>query len=118
MELERLEVHYTEKLNQQQSRHNIELSSLREQLNEAELLVNVLQRELQQAREKVDATRLESLTDSEEIMTEMKKCHEHEKKVLQDDNRKLLSELEILNQTLRRMQEERIERDSSLEDLR
>ncbi|XP_059615804.1 serine/threonine-protein kinase Genghis Khan [Phlebotomus argentipes] len=118
MEMERLEVHFTEKLTQQQTRHNIELSSLREQLNEAEILVNVLQRELQQAREKVDATRLESLTDSEEIITEMKKCHDHEKKVLQDDNRKLLSEVDILNQTLRRMQEERIERDSSLEDLR
>lgn len=46
LDLERIEVQYSEKLNQQQSRFNLELSALREQLNEAESHREILHREV------------------------------------------------------------------------
>jgi serine/threonine-protein kinase MRCK len=46
LEIERLEIEYTEKLNQQQSRYNVELVALREQLNEAETHRNLLEIEV------------------------------------------------------------------------
>ena len=46
LEIERLEVDYSEKLNQQQTRYNIELASLREQLNEGEQHRDLLQIEV------------------------------------------------------------------------
>uniref|UniRef100_A0A336K750 non-specific serine/threonine protein kinase n=1 Tax=Culicoides sonorensis TaxID=179676 RepID=A0A336K750_CULSO len=118
IELERLEVEYTEKLNQQQSRHNVEFASLREQLNEAETLKELLQIELAQLREKLDASRLESFTDNEETILELRKRHEREKKMLLDDNRKLISELEMLSESNRRMQAEKMQADSDYEELR
>ncbi len=46
LEIERMEIEYTEKLNQQQSRYNLELASLRDQLNEMENHRNMLQIEV------------------------------------------------------------------------
>lgn len=118
LELERLEVQYSEKLNQQQARFNIELSSLRDQLNEAESHKELVQGELQQARAKFDSTRLESLTDSEETISELRKRHDRELKIVVDDNRKLIAELEILSENNRRLQSDRIQMESEYEDLR
>ncbi|EAA00280.5 AGAP012090-PA, partial [Anopheles gambiae str. PEST] len=97
LEIDRLEVEYSEKINQQQTRYNIEISALRDQLNEADNHREMLQRELQQAREKLDSSRLESLTDSEETILELRKRHEREKKILLDDNRKLITDLEMIS---------------------
>lgn len=109
---------FSEKLNQQQTRFNIELSSLREQLHESESHKEILQRELQQAREKIDSSRLESLTDSEETISELRKRHDRELKIVVDDNRKLITELEMISETNRRMQSERMQMDNEYEDLR
>ncbi|EDS28084.1 myotonin-protein kinase [Culex quinquefasciatus] len=57
LEIDRLEVEYSEKINLQQSRYNTEISALRDQLNEAENHREMLQIELQQARDKLDSTR-------------------------------------------------------------
>lgn len=94
------------------------MSSLREQLQEAETHRDILQRELQQVREKLDSTRLESLTDSEETIAELRKRHDREKKILLDDNRKLISELEMLGENTRRFQAERMQMDNDYEELR
>lgn len=118
LEIDRIEVQFSEKLNQQQSRFNIELASLREQLNEAEGHRDILHRELQQARDKMDANRLESMTDSEDTISELKKRHDREKKILLDDNRKIISELEILSENNRRMQGERMQMENDYEELR
>uniref|UniRef100_W4VRQ2 non-specific serine/threonine protein kinase n=1 Tax=Corethrella appendiculata TaxID=1370023 RepID=W4VRQ2_9DIPT len=118
LEIERLEVEYSEKLNQQQSRYNLELASLREQLNEAEQHRNLLQIELQQSREKLDSSRLETLTDSEETLSELRKRYEREKKILIDDNRKLISEFEILSENNMRLQNDRLLMESDYEELR
>lgn len=118
MELERMEVQFSERLNQQQSRFNMELASIREQLKESEMDRDILQRELQMAREKLESSRLESLTDSEETILELKKRHDREKKILLDDNRKLISELEMLSENNHRMQTERMQIESDYEELR
>ncbi|XP_049547328.1 serine/threonine-protein kinase Genghis Khan isoform X2 [Anopheles darlingi] len=118
LEIDRLEVEYSEKINQQQTRYNIEISALRDQLNEADNHRELLQRELQQAREKLDSSRLESLTDSEETILELRKRHEREKKILLDDNRKLISDLEMISEANRRLTTERLQMESEYEDLR
>uniref|UniRef100_A0AAG5DV31 non-specific serine/threonine protein kinase n=1 Tax=Anopheles atroparvus TaxID=41427 RepID=A0AAG5DV31_ANOAO len=118
LEIDRLEVEYSEKINQQQTRYNIEISALRDQLNEADNHREMLQRELQQAREKLDSSRLESLTDSEETILELRKRHDREKKILLDDNRKLITDLELLSESNRRLTNERLQMESEYEDLR
>lgn len=74
--------------------------------------------QLQQVRDKLDSSRLESLTDSEETISELRKRHDREKKILLDDNRKLMADLEIISENNRRMQTERMQMDSDYEELR
>lgn len=73
---------------------------------------------MQQVRDKFDSSRLESLTDSEETLSELRKRHEREKKMLLDDNRKLHGELEMVTETNRRLQAERMQMDNDYEELR
>ncbi|XP_044268863.1 serine/threonine-protein kinase Genghis Khan isoform X2 [Tribolium madens] len=56
-ELEKLEVQYNESLAQQQARFNLELSSLREQLHEAESHRELLERELTESVERLQSER-------------------------------------------------------------
>lgn len=112
------QVQFSEKLNQQQARYNIELQALREQLLEAESQRDILQRELQQVREKVDSSRLESINDSEETISELRKRHDREMKILLDDNRKLINELDVVSETNRRLQNERLQIEGDYEELR
>lgn len=113
-----LQVQFSEKLNQQQARYNIEVTALRDQLLEGETQRELMQREMQQMREKLDSSRLESITDSEETISELRKRHEREMKILLDDNRKLISELEIVGETNRRLQTERLQIENDYEELR
>lgn len=109
---------FSEKINQQQLRFNAELTALRDQLLDAESQREMLQREMQQMREKLDSSRLESITDSEETISEMKKRHDREMKILLDDNRKLINELDVVSETNRRLQSERLQIESDYEELR
>lgn len=109
---------FSEKINQQQLRFNAELTALRDQLLDAESQRDMLQREMQQMREKLDSSRLESITDSEETISEMKKRHDREMKILLDDNRKLINELDVVSETNRRLQSERLQIESDYEELR
>lgn len=74
--------------------------------------------QLQQAREKLDSSRQESITDSEETISELRKRNEREKKILVDDNRKMMAELEMLSENNRRLQGERLQMDNDYEELR
>lgn len=96
-ELERLKVQYSENLTQQQSRYNLEISSLRDQLQEEQSRREILEREIQLAKEKLEAARLENLTDSEETISELTRRHEREKIILLEDNKKLMMDLEMVN---------------------
>lgn len=109
---------FSEKLNQQQTRYNIELTALREQLLEAETQRDMMQREMQQMRERLDSSRIESITDSEETISELRKRYEREMKILLDDNRKLINELDVVSETNRRMQAERMQIENDYEELR
>lgn len=112
------QVQYSEKMNQHQTRYNIELSALREQLLEAESQRDIVQREMQQMREKLDTSRLESINDSEETISELRKRYDREMKILIDDNRKLMTELDVINETNRRLQNERLQIEGDYEELR
>ncbi|KAL1517229.1 hypothetical protein ABEB36_001021 [Hypothenemus hampei] len=56
-ELEKLEVQYNESLTQQQTRYNLELTSLREQLQEAESHRDLLERELTESMNRLQSER-------------------------------------------------------------
>lgn len=112
------QVQFSEKMNQHQTRYNIELSALREQLIEAESQRDIVQREMQQMREKLDSSRLESINDSEETISELRKRYDREMKILIDDNRKLMTELDVMNDTNRRLQNERLQIEGDYEELR
>ncbi|KAG7206780.1 hypothetical protein KM043_000694 [Ampulex compressa] len=96
-EVEKLEVQYNENLNQQQSRFNLEIRSLQEQLHEA---------------------RLENITDSEETINELSRRHEREKIMLVEENKKLMLELSTLTDSVTRIQGERRQLEEEYEELR
>ncbi|GLV45544.1 genghis khan [Carabus blaptoides fortunei] len=117
-ELEKLEVQFNESLGQQQTRYNMELSSLREQLHEAESHRDLLEREVQIVREKLDATRLESLNDSEQTIMELSRRHEREKALLLEDNTKLVTDIDALTESVGRLANERQALEGEYEELR
>ncbi|GFG29816.1 hypothetical protein Cfor_00242 [Coptotermes formosanus] len=117
-EVEKLEVQYNERVAQQQSRYNLDLASLRDQLQEAESRRDTLEREVQLAKDKLDAARLEELTDSEETIAELKRRHEREKLLLLEDNKKLMMDLDTLTESVGRIQSERRQLEEEYEELR
>ncbi|EZA60465.1 hypothetical protein DMN91_011208 [Ooceraea biroi] len=117
-EVEKLEVQYNENLTQQQSRFNLEIRSLQEQLHEAETRRELLEREVQLTKEKLDAARLENITDSEETINELSRRHEREKIMLVEENKKLVLELGALTDSVNRLQGERRQLEDEYEELR
>ncbi|XP_017876835.1 serine/threonine-protein kinase Genghis Khan isoform X1 [Ceratina calcarata] len=117
-EVEKLEVQYNENLNQQQSRYNVEIRSLQEQLHEAETRRDLLEREVQLTKEKLDAARLENITDSEETINELSRRHEREKIMLVEENKKLMLELGTVTDSVNRIQGERRQLEEEYEELR
>lgn len=53
--------------------------------------------QVQLAKEKLDASRLESLTDNEETIAELTRRHDREKIMLLEDNKKLAMDLDKVN---------------------
>lgn len=117
-EVEKLEVQYNENLNQQQSRFNLEIRSLQEQLHETETRRDLLEREIQITKDKLDAARLENITDSEETINELNRRHEREKIMLVEENKKLMLELNTLTDSVNRIQGERRQLEEEYEELR
>ncbi|XP_026746252.1 serine/threonine-protein kinase Genghis Khan isoform X2 [Trichoplusia ni] len=109
-EVDTLEMQYKESLAQQQARFAAELAALNDQLQEGDALRNVLNRELQTSKEKLESRRLEQLSDSED------------KQMLINENRKLAKDLDAVNNKLaengRRWQAERRQMEIELEELR
>ncbi|CAB4067562.1 CDC42BP [Lepeophtheirus salmonis] len=93
-ELEKLELSTQETLLQQQSKHNSEVSSLRDQIEEGERLCRVLEHDLHTLRDKTEKSRLENLHETEESISEMKSLFEREKLMRMEENKKLQYELE------------------------
>ncbi|XP_076676187.1 serine/threonine-protein kinase gek isoform X2 [Andrena cerasifolii] len=117
-EVEKLEVQYNENLNQQQSRFNLDIRSLQEQLHETETRRDLVEREVQLTKDKLDAARLENITDSEETINELNRRHEREKIMLVEENKKLMLELNTLTDSVNRIQGERRQLEEEYEELR
>ncbi|KAH1010754.1 hypothetical protein HUJ05_005003 [Dendroctonus ponderosae] len=117
-ELEKLEVQYNESLTQQQTRYNLELTSLREQLQDAESHRDLLERELQSLKEKWEKSKLEAITDTEQALAELNRRHERDKQTLSEENKKLSSNVQFLTESMNRLQSERANLESEYETLR
>lgn len=117
-ELEKLEVQYNESLTQQQTRYNMELSSLREQLHEAESHRDLIEREVQLLKEKQEKARVEAMTDSEQMINELTRRFDREKLLLLEDNNKLTSNIQFLTESMNRLQSERSNLEIEYEQLR
>nr|XP_049707652.1 serine/threonine-protein kinase Genghis Khan isoform X12 [Helicoverpa armigera] len=105
-EVETLEMQYKESLAQQQARFQAELAALNDQLQEGDALRNVLNRELQTSKEKLESRRIEQMSDSED------------RQMLLNENRKLAKDLDALAENGRRWQQERRQMEIELEELR
>jgi serine/threonine-protein kinase MRCK len=89
-----VELQYQDSLSQTQSRFSNEVSSLKEQIQEAEVARESLLKETSLLKDKVDHLRLENLTENEETVIELKRIHDHDKMLLVEDNKRLVSELD------------------------
>ncbi|KAL4707540.1 hypothetical protein ACJJTC_000292, partial [Scirpophaga incertulas] len=105
-EVDALEMQYKESLSQQQARYAAELNALRDQLQETDAMRNVLNRELQTSKEKLENRRLEQLSDTED------------KQMLINENRKLAKDLDSIAENGRRWAAERRQLELELEELR
>ena len=55
---------------------------------------------MQTAKDKLDATRLETMTDSEEAISELTRRHDREKLMLLEENKKLAMDLDTVIELL------------------
>ncbi|CAH1179570.1 unnamed protein product [Phaedon cochleariae] len=117
-ELEKLEVQYNESVSQQQARYNMELSSLRDQLHEAETHRELLEREVHFSKDKLEKSRTDAVSDSEQMTTELNRRHDREKQILIEENKKLSSNVEFLTESMNRLQTERSNLETEYEELR
>uniref|UniRef100_A0A2A4JBZ4 non-specific serine/threonine protein kinase n=1 Tax=Heliothis virescens TaxID=7102 RepID=A0A2A4JBZ4_HELVI len=94
-EVETLEMQYKESLAQQQARFQAELAALNDQLQEGDALRNVLNRELQTSKEKLESRRIEQMSDSED------------RQMLLSENRKLAKDLDAIADIIRWVADEK-----------
>merc|ERR1712012_745107 len=116
-EVERLEVSSQETLLAQQAKHNLEISGLKEQLEEADRRLRTSDLDMASLREKLDQARLDSLQESEETMAELKNVYEREKIMLMEENKKCQFELERMAELNNRLQLEKRQYEEELEQL-
>ena len=117
-EVERLEVSTQETLLGQQAKHNLEISALKEQLEDSERRLRASDLDMASLREKLDQARLDSLQESEETMAELKNVYEREKLMLMEENKKLQFEFERTVELNNRLQLERRQFEEDYHDLR
>ncbi|GFR09549.1 hypothetical protein TNCT_340201, partial [Trichonephila clavata] len=118
MELERMDLHRNEALTEQQARHHVDITALHEQLREADLAIEAMEREIMTLKEKIEITRSESTAENNEILGELKRAHDKEKNILQEENRKLELEVDKLNQVVSKQQEDRHKTDDDINHLK
>jgi serine/threonine-protein kinase MRCK len=61
------------------------------------IIIPCIATQVQLVKDKLDAARLEELTDSEEAIAELKRRHEREKLLLLEDNKKLMMDLDSVS---------------------
>ena len=117
-EIERLEIASQESILVQQTKHNQELSTLREHLDDSERKLHQSEMDMGTLREKLDKARLDSMQESEETMSELKAVYEREKSMLLEESKKLQFELERSLELNNRLQLDRRQFEEEYQDLR
>ena len=117
-DLERVELTSQESLLAQQTKYNLETSSLREHLDESERKLRTNEMDMAALREKLDKVRIDAIQESEETMSELKNVYEREKMMLLDENKKLQFDLERTLDLNNRLQLERRTFEEEYQDLR
>lgn len=117
-EIERIEIQCTEKLNQQQTRYNLEISALREQLKEAEKYQETLLNELQHNREKYESCKLDTFSDTTDTISELKEDYDKERNMWMEEKQRLLMEVELQNQKALQMEAKQTEFEDNFEELK
>lgn len=117
-EIERLEIASQESILVQQTKHNQELSTLREHLDDSERKLRQSDMDMATLREKLDKARLDSMQESEETMSELKAVYEREKSMLLEESKKLQFELERSLELNNRLQLDRRQFEEEYQDLR
>ncbi|KAG8182959.1 hypothetical protein JTE90_003336 [Oedothorax gibbosus] len=106
-ELENLAVQHKEALAQFQIRHSAEISALNEQLQEAENSKSKAEKEVAFFKDKVEQVRSESSTEHQELINEMKRTHERDRAIFQDELKKMNSDCEKYIRTLSKVEDEK-----------
>ena len=117
-EMESLEISSQEAIVAQQTKHNQELSTLREHLDDSDRKLRQSEMDMSSLREKLDKSRIDSIQESEETMSEFKSVYEREKSMLLDENKKLQFELERSLELSNRLQLDRRQFEEEYQDLR
>ena len=120
-EIDRLTLEHEEKEQQMVLRHNHDTAAQREQLAESESARNLLQNEVTMLTKRVEQLRTEVEKRSEEqedSVADLKRRHEHEKAMMLDDNKKMVTEVERLTENMTKIQSERRNLEEEYEDLR
>merc|ERR1719210_2356028 len=102
----------------QQAKHNLEISGLKEQLDESERRLRASDMDMASLREKLGKARLDSLRESEETMAELKNVYEREKIMLMEENKKCQFELERMAELNNRLQLEKRQYEDDYHELR
>ncbi len=85
---------YEEALAKEKSRHMLEEKTLRESLQEQEMQVIASRREITVLKDKMGRVHSNKLEEQEEILNDLRQKYDREKALLQEENRKLTSDLE------------------------
>ncbi|XP_043243359.1 serine/threonine-protein kinase Genghis Khan-like isoform X2 [Amphibalanus amphitrite] len=117
-ELERAEVDSREALLQHQSRTAKEVARLTEQVSESRAERDTLLQELSSLKERQEQVRHDAVSEKDEALADLRRRHDHEKLILQDENQKLIMDIDRLSETLSRLQAEKRQRDDELDELR
>uniref|UniRef100_A0A6Q2Y4H6 non-specific serine/threonine protein kinase n=1 Tax=Esox lucius TaxID=8010 RepID=A0A6Q2Y4H6_ESOLU len=95
-DLEKKTLFYEEELSRREVQHANELKGLRKELRDAEGQQLALQKEILILKDKLEKTRRESQNEREEFETECKLKYERERVILNEENKKISSELDKL----------------------
>ncbi|GFT83315.1 hypothetical protein NPIL_53142 [Nephila pilipes] len=107
IEFENLTTQHKETILQLQQRHTAEIAALNEQLQEAELSKSKAEKEVAFFKDKVEQVRSEISSEHQELLKEIKRVHERDKAMLQDEVKKMSLDIEKYMKTLNKVEEEK-----------
>ncbi|KAK2706109.1 hypothetical protein QYM36_016210, partial [Artemia franciscana] len=117
MQLETAEV-LSKELQYQQSKYSSDISSLKEQLRQMEMNNSELEKQNSALRERLEYMRSETAVENDEVLSETRRAYEKEKNLLVDENCRLSTELNKINNIMKKMEFERRGLDTELEEYR